>query len=249
MTSDRKGWYAVSLSGGVEASSSNGTYLFGEEIVVWRDATGKAHVWVDRCPHRGMRLSYGFVRSDRIACLYHGWQYGTDGRCLRIPAHPEIQPPASIVVWRHSCHEAIGLIFAHFGEASDEPVLPDEVAGHGFVPVRSIHVDRPAEVLAERFGALEIPAFHPALRGAPLEMRSEGALLLWAIDRRGVSEVLIGGVQPIDAGRSAIHLVVAGNGGDYRGAGQRHFSKLAENFRDAMEGGRLPTAGPVPAFA
>ena len=87
------GWHAVALAGGVETGTSTGTHLFGEEIVVWRDATGAAHAWEDRCPHRGMRLSMGFVRSDRIACLYHGWQYGTDGHCLYIPAHPEIQVP------------------------------------------------------------------------------------------------------------------------------------------------------------
>src|SRR4029079_3425793 len=97
MTNDRRGWHAVSLSNGVPAGSSNGTYLFGEEIVVWRDATGAPHVWVDRCPHRGMRLSYGFVRADRIACLYHGWQYGTDGHCLAIIAFPIVQSTSSIV--------------------------------------------------------------------------------------------------------------------------------------------------------
>ena len=121
MTTDRNGWHAVALSNDVEPGSSNGTHLFGEEIVVWRDGAGVPHVWVDRCPHRGMRLSYGYVRADRIACLYHGWQYGTDGRCLRIPAHPDIEPPASIVVWRHSCREAMDLIFARLGEAIDAP--------------------------------------------------------------------------------------------------------------------------------
>ena len=68
------GWHAVTLAGGVETGTSMGTRLFGEEIVVWRDENGVAHTWEDRCPHRGMRLSMGFVRSDRIACLYHGWQ-------------------------------------------------------------------------------------------------------------------------------------------------------------------------------
>jgi nitrite reductase/ring-hydroxylating ferredoxin subunit len=247
--SDRQGWYPVSLSDGVEAGSSMGTYLFGEEIVVWRDATGAAHIWEDRCPHRGMRLSYGFVRSDRIACLYHGWQYGTDGHCLRIPAHPEVQPPRSIVTWRHSCREAIGLIFAHFGDATGEPVLPHEAAGREFVPVRSIHVDLPAEALADRFAAVEIPSFHTALEGANFAMRLEASLLVGAVEKSGISEVLIGAVQPIEASRSAIHLLVAGSAIDYRGAGQRHFSKLAESFRDGIEGGWLPAARPVPAFA
>ena len=117
---EQPGWHAVALAGGVGTGTSTGTRLFGEEIVVWRDANGAAHAWEDRCPHRGMRLSMGFVRADRIACLYHGWQYGTDGHCLYIPAHPEINVPPSIVTWRHSCAEALGMIWVYFGDATDQ---------------------------------------------------------------------------------------------------------------------------------
>src|SRR5436305_10835578 len=118
------GWYPVSLTGGLDPGTSNGTGLFGREIVVWRDAGGGPHVWEDRCPHRGMRLSFGLVRADRIACLYHGWQFGAAGQCLAIPAHPGLDVPASITVTRHSCREAIGLLCAHFGEATDAPAIP-----------------------------------------------------------------------------------------------------------------------------
>src|SRR5580700_5238771 len=69
----------VGLSLAVEASSSAGTRLLDRELVVWRDNSGAAHVWEDRCPHRGMKLSFGFVRGDHIACLYHGWQYNSGG--------------------------------------------------------------------------------------------------------------------------------------------------------------------------
>jgi len=249
VTTDRNGWYAVALSNGVETGSSNGTHLFGEEIVVWRDGSGASHAWVDRCPHRGMRLSYGYVRADRISCLYHGWQYGTDGHCLRIPAHPDVKPPASIVVWRHSCREAIGLIFARLGEATDAPALPARTVGREFTPVRSIHVERPAEVLADRFAALEIRPFHPGLKGETFDLRGDGPLVVGMIEKAGVSEMLVGAVQPIAANRSALHLVVSGSGISYRGAGQRHFSKAAESLRDGIEGGWLPLAGPIPTYA
>ena len=118
---EQQGWHAVALADGVETGTSTGTRLFGEEIVVWRDANGAAHAWEDSCPHRGMRLSMGFVRTDRIACLYHGWQYGTDGHCLYIPAHPEIQVPPSIVTWRHTCAEAMGMIWSMFLANSGSP--------------------------------------------------------------------------------------------------------------------------------
>ena len=65
---------------------------------MWRDSDGVAHVWEDRCPHRGMRLSLGFVRGDQIACLYHGWRYDAAGQCRYIPAHPQLTPPETIRV-------------------------------------------------------------------------------------------------------------------------------------------------------
>ena len=87
----------------------------------------------------------GFVRSDRIACLYHGWQYGTDGRCLHIPAHPDIQVPPTIITWRHSCREAIGMIWVHFGEAANRTRVAGRGGRRDVVPVRSLYIDRPAE--------------------------------------------------------------------------------------------------------
>jgi nitrite reductase/ring-hydroxylating ferredoxin subunit len=237
---DRGVWYAVSLSNGVPPGTSNGTHLLDEEIVVWRDANAVPHVWADRCPHRGMRLSYGFVRADRIACLYHGWQYGSDGRCLHIPAHPALQPPASIAVWRHSVCETLGLIFAHLGEAEDGPALPEGAAGRNFIPVRSIHVDCPAEVLADRFAALAIAPFDPRLKGETFALELTGSVITGAVEKDGIGETLLGAVQPTGKERSALHVVVAGTGASYRGAAQRHFSRAVERLRDGIEGGWLP---------
>ena len=62
-------WIPVALSADIEAGTSAGTLVNGEERVVWRDDKGATHVWEDRCPHRGMRMSFGFVRGDHIACL------------------------------------------------------------------------------------------------------------------------------------------------------------------------------------
>jgi phenylpropionate dioxygenase-like ring-hydroxylating dioxygenase large terminal subunit len=84
------GWYAVAVADDIEPGTSAGTRLFDQELVVWRDRDGASHVWEDRCPHRGMRLSFGFVRGNHIACLYHGWAYDTAGQCRAIPAHPDL---------------------------------------------------------------------------------------------------------------------------------------------------------------
>ena len=109
------GWYPVALADDIEPGTSAGTRLFGRELVVWRDGTGRSHVWEDRCPHRGMRLSFGLVRGDHIACLYHGWQFDAAGRCRAIPAHPKLDVPASIAVERFPSAERLGFVWAFPG--------------------------------------------------------------------------------------------------------------------------------------
>ena len=89
------GWTPIALGRDVPAGVTRAVLLDGRELVIWR-GNGGAHVWEDRCPHRGMRLSLGFVRDNSLNCLYHGWQYGASSSCIRIPAHPTWQwPPPS----------------------------------------------------------------------------------------------------------------------------------------------------------
>lgn len=135
------GWTAVALSDDLDIGDVAGTRVRGAEIALWRDAAGIAHAWEDRCPHRGMRLSFGFARGDRLGCLYHGWQFDGEGRCRAIPAHPELSPPSTLTVTRHRCVEASGLLWVAF---EDEPPPPDQAAW----PVLSLFLDAPAQANA-----------------------------------------------------------------------------------------------------
>ena len=159
-------WYPVALSSGVEPGTSNGTRLFEREIVVWRDADGAAHVWEDRCPHRGMRLSLGFVRGDQIACLYHGWRYDAAGRCRHIPAHPQLTPPETIRVPVLTSVERAGMIWA----CKDGPQQVEPPVDEAVMPVRSITVEcAPDRALAYLTGSPRGPAhgIEPEEHGAP----------------------------------------------------------------------------------
>ena len=95
----------------------------GRELVAWRTSDGAVRLWHDRCPHRGMRLSFGSVAQEggeeRLHCLYHGWGYGGDGSCRAIPAHPDLTPPATIRARGLDAHEAGGLVW--LGGPEDVP--------------------------------------------------------------------------------------------------------------------------------
>jgi phenylpropionate dioxygenase-like ring-hydroxylating dioxygenase large terminal subunit len=61
--------------------------LMRDPILVLRDEGGALRAFLNVCRHRGTRLldGSGSCRS-RIACPYHGWTYGLDGRLLGVPA-------------------------------------------------------------------------------------------------------------------------------------------------------------------
>lgn len=182
------GWYAVALSGGLEPGTSAGTRLLDREIVLWRDDTGAAHAWEDRCPHRGMRLSLGFVRGHHIACLYHGWQYDADGQCRYVPAHPDLEVPDTIRVATFPSVEAGGLLWI-WSEMTPEAPVPAPSVPEG-VPIRSLYVDRAADVVAASLAGLGAERIGPASFETVF---GEGRLRLE--------------LQPFTAEKSALHIV------------------------------------------
>jgi phthalate 4,5-dioxygenase oxygenase subunit len=98
--------------------------VLGEELVLFRDDRDRFGLLGLRCSHRCADLSYGRIEDGGLRCLYHGWLFDIDGRCLEQPAEPpesrykdEIRHPAYPVI------ERAGLLFAYFGRG-EPPLLP-----------------------------------------------------------------------------------------------------------------------------
>src|SRR5258706_7300128 len=62
-----------------------GRTLLGTPLVLFRGPDGAPSALLDRCAHRNVPLSLGRIVDRRLECRYHGWQYGPDGRCVKIP--------------------------------------------------------------------------------------------------------------------------------------------------------------------
>ena len=148
-------WYPVALGVDVPVGVTRAVMLDQKEVVLWRGADGQIHAWDDRCPHRGMRLSYGFIRGNSLNCLYHGWEYEGSSRCVRIPAHPDLEVPKTIKATAYSMHEAGGLIWTNVAaDASDPPAIPEAA------PLLSTAVDKPIAALRD---FLRATSTHPVV--------------------------------------------------------------------------------------
>ena len=98
--------------------------VMGENLVVFRDETGKYGALARRCAHRSGDLSYGRLEDGGLRCPYHGWLYDVTGQCLEQPAEPEgsrfhekVRQPA------YPCIERNGIVYGYLG-AGEAPPLP-----------------------------------------------------------------------------------------------------------------------------
>ena len=133
--SDWLGWVPAGLANMVQNESAMRSVIENNDLALWRGADGVTRAWENRCPHRGMRLSYGIVRKNRLTCLYHGWTFNGDGRCDKIPAHPNLDPPPTIGAKVYKCAEMGGLLWVtHTKDSSEPPVI-----NGNWAPCRSLH--------------------------------------------------------------------------------------------------------------
>jgi nitrite reductase/ring-hydroxylating ferredoxin subunit len=222
-------WHPLGLSHSVEAGSSAGARLLDHELVVWRDHSGVAHVWEDRCPHRGMKLSFGFVRGDHIACLYHGWQYEGGGHCQYIPAHPALEVPKTIKVPVYPVHERSGMIFTSL--SGNPSAMPDD---EPVVPLRSLYLGCGREDAVAALASCQLAPFAGQAQGATVVSRVSDTLYAISCGQ----DRLVVGVQAISKARTALHLSIAGSAERYKGAGQTHFNSWALQWRQGVEQAR-----------
>ena len=118
-------WHVVGRSADLAEGQLMPARLLAEDLVLWR-LNGRVMVWQDLCVHRGTRLSLGKVENDTLVCPYHGWTYDREGKCVRIPAHPDQTPPAKARVKVYRAQERYGAVWACPGHPACElPDLPE----------------------------------------------------------------------------------------------------------------------------
>ena len=80
------GWFQVGWIDDFEGGAAVPLEYLGRRLVAWLDRDQRLYVADAFCSHMGAHLGYGGkVVGDRLQCPFHNWEFGPDGRCVRVP--------------------------------------------------------------------------------------------------------------------------------------------------------------------
>ena len=190
-------WFGVAIASDIELQSSQPVINNDIELALWRGENGEIHVWKDECPHRGMRLSLGYVRGNELNCLYHGWKYDANGQCNRIPAHNELTPAKTICATAYPVQIKAGIVFTSLEQDANPELV--ELPSGDWNPVRSIYINRPPD-------ALENSDLLTELFSGAVQTTASNVLQIERTDEADLSLA----IQSVSTNKSAIHMTYNG---------------------------------------
>ncbi len=94
-----RGWHCLGLAAPFLDGKPHAVEAFGTKLVVYADSAGEPHVLDAYCRHMGGDLSQGSVKGDAVACPFHDWRWGGNGRCVGIPYAKRVPPRARTRSW------------------------------------------------------------------------------------------------------------------------------------------------------
>lgn len=112
--------------------------LLSEDLVAFRDGSGRLGLLHRHCAHRGASLEFGIIQDQGIRCCYHGWHFDVDGSILETPSEPQGSPiKAKVCQGAYPVVEYAGIVFAYLGPRDEMPSFPvfDTMADDSVEPV------------------------------------------------------------------------------------------------------------------
>jgi 3-ketosteroid 9alpha-monooxygenase subunit A len=94
-----RGWHCLGLTDRFRDGKPHSIQAFGQKLVVFQGGDGKLNVLDAYCRHMGGDLSQGTVKGNEIACPFHDWRWGGDGRCKQIPYARRVPLRARTASW------------------------------------------------------------------------------------------------------------------------------------------------------
>ncbi|EXC18768.1 Protein TIC 55 [Morus notabilis] len=137
-------WYPLYLTKNLPHDAPLGLTVFDKQLVLYRDGAGELRCHEDRCPHRLAKLSEGQIIDGRLECLYHGWQFEGDGKCVKIPQLPaDAKIPRAACLKPYEVRDSQGVIWVWMSQKAppNPSKLPwfENFARPGFNDISTIH--------------------------------------------------------------------------------------------------------------
>jgi 3-ketosteroid 9alpha-monooxygenase subunit A len=127
-----RGWHCLGLARDFSDGKPHAVEAFGGKLVVWQDSQGDINVLDGYCRHMGGDLTQGTVKGDEIACPFHDWRWGGDGRCKSIPYARRV--PLRARTQKYAAVVRNGQVLVWHDVEGSEPdldALPPELPGIG----------------------------------------------------------------------------------------------------------------------
>jgi 3-ketosteroid 9alpha-monooxygenase subunit A len=131
-----RGWFVVANSSQIVPGKPYNARYFGQDVVIFRTADGEIGMLEAYCPHMGTHFGTSTtayiakaglnVQGNGIRCPFHGWRFGTDGKCNHIPYYDgNIPEAAQVKSWPTA--ERWGVVFCWNDPEGGAPdfALPD----------------------------------------------------------------------------------------------------------------------------
>jgi phenylpropionate dioxygenase-like ring-hydroxylating dioxygenase large terminal subunit len=139
----RRYWQPVALASEIE-DVPRLIHVMSEELVIFRDKSGRYGLVHKQCPHRRASMEFGMCDKGGIRCCYHGWLFDVDGTIVEVPGQPvgiaELIKSKSYL-GAYPVREYKGLIFAYLGPIEEMPEFPVydtlEIPNQTYVPYRA----------------------------------------------------------------------------------------------------------------
>ena len=124
----RRYWIPVAFSASVDTPDGPPVRvrMLGENLVLFRDTSGRIGLLDEYCPHRTASMFFGRNEECGLRCVYHGWKFDVEGKCVDMPS----EPPTSrfrekVRITAYPTYEAGGLVWAYMGAPELKPEFPE----------------------------------------------------------------------------------------------------------------------------
>lgn len=94
-----RGWHCLGLAETFKDGKPHAIEAFDTKLVVFQSEDGTVNVLDAYCRHMGGDLSQGTVKGNAVACPFHDWRWGGNGKCVQIPYSKRVPVRARTRAW------------------------------------------------------------------------------------------------------------------------------------------------------